>query len=94
MSPQSLLTTALLLGAYVLCGGAFGTCYAAGRVQGWGACARLAPAFFALQVGVMLALLILTPLGAGWKVLIAISTAVYVVVPSLTLRYLQGLHAP
>lgn len=94
MSPQVLLTTAGLLGAYVLFGGAYGAFYALGHIRGWSSCTRVSQALFALHVAVMLAVLAFTPLGIGWKILILTSTAVYAVIPSFTLRYLRGLHAP
>jgi hypothetical protein len=93
MTPQSLLLTAALLGLYVLFGGAYGTCYAAGKIQEWRSCGRFAPAFYALQLAVMLIIAFATPLGLGWKILIGLSTVVYAVIPGITLRYLRGLHA-
>lgn len=93
MSPQSLLITAASLGLYVLFGGAFATCYAIGQIRHARSFSRMALAFLALQVAVAIGVVAFAPLGAGWKMLILISTGIYALVPPFTLRYLQRIHA-
>lgn len=92
MTPQQVLVTAALLGGYVLCGGAYGVCYAVKDVHGLSVCGALARAAYALQCGLAAAVILWTPLGIGWKVLVAASTAAYGVIPSVTLRYLRNIH--
>lgn len=92
MAPEQVLVTAALLGGYVLCGGAYGVCYAIKDVHGWTVCGALSRAAYALQSGLALALIVWTPLGIGWKLLLAASTAAYAAIPSVTLRYLRSIH--
>ena len=92
MTPQQVLVTAALLGGYVLCGGVYGVCYAIKDVHGWTICGALSRAAYGLQCGLALALMLWTPLGIGWKVLLAASTAAYAAIPFATLRYLRDIH--
>lgn len=93
ISPQALLITSSLLGAYVFLGGAFGTLYALGRIQSRRAYSRLAIACYVLQLVVMGAVVTATPLAPNWKALLVVSTCAYAIIPSITLRYLMRLHA-
>ncbi|WP_345797410.1 hypothetical protein [Castellaniella sp. MT123] len=92
MTAASLIETALLLGLFVLAGGAYAGLYSIGRLRarpGWVRIGRLcyAAAFLcAVAVGTM------TPLDIEWKLLILASAIAYAVIPPLTWRYLERLH--
>ena len=92
MTAQAVLVTAGLLGAYVLCGGIYGVCYAVKDVVGGPIFGRLSAAAYVVQTILALIVIGATPLGIGWKWLIAVSTAAYAVIPAVTLHYLRRLH--
>lgn len=92
MTPAQVLVTASLLGGYVLCGGAYGVCYAMKDVHGWSACGALARVAYGLQCGLAVAVVLWTPLGIGWKALVAASTVAYAFIPCATLSYLRSIH--
>jgi hypothetical protein len=45
-----------------------------------------------LQLLVTIAIVVVTPLGPGWKLLITASCLTYLQIPRLTWHYLQRLH--
>ncbi len=93
MTPVALIETALLLGLFVLAGGAYAGLYSIGRLRSrprWVRCGRLCyAAAFACAAVIALA----TPLDFGWKLLIVGSALAYAVIPPITWRYLERLHA-
>lgn len=93
MTPQALLETAILMGLFVLGGGGYASLYSLGRLQhrrGMIWCAALCWLF---AMGCALLIALMSPLDPGWKLLVLASALVYVVIPPVTWRYLQGLHA-
>ncbi len=92
MTPHALVITALLLGAFVFLAGLYGLLYCMAMLSGR---PRLKSAGFfcyALHFGVMLVIVIGTPLGGWWKALIVGSCFAYLAIPPLTWRYLVKLH--
>lgn len=93
MTATSLIGTALLLGLFVLAGGAYAGLYSIGRLRsrpGWvrlGRLCYLAAFLCAIAVGT------LTPLDIEWKLLILASAIAYAAIPPLTWHYLERLHA-
>lgn len=94
MTPQSVLITAMLLGAFVSFGGIYGACYALGSLHGQGRYRVIAICAYVAQCAVTLAIAFETPLDLGWKLLIVVSVLAYAFVPTVTLRYLRDLHSP
>lgn len=92
ISPGAMLTTALLLGAFVASGGAYGIAFTVGKSLHHARWLRYAPYAYAVQCAVTAAVLLLTPLDWWWKALIAASVLAYFFVPPLTFRYLIHLH--
>ena len=92
MTAYAMVGTALLLGAFVLLAGLYGLLYSLAMVLER---PRLRPAAFAcyaLHFGVMAVLVIATPLGGWWKILIVGSCLAYFAIPPITWRYLVSLH--
>lgn len=92
MSPFELIETALLLGLFVAAGGGYCGLYAIGRLRGRAGLVYAGRACWAVAFALALAIAVLTPLDAGWKLLILASAAVYAVIPPVTWRYLERLH--
>lgn len=91
MSAEQLLSTSLLLGAFVLFAGCYGLFYCLGKFRTQRSFARAATLSYVLQ-GVIAALLALGPLELKWKALVLVSFIAYAVVPPLTWRFLERLH--
>ncbi len=92
MTPHAILTTAVLLGAFVAAAGAYGVLLCMSSI--W-AEACLKPAIYAAYAAMCAAagsVVAFTPLHVGWKFLVAASCAAYVVIPVVTLRHLARLH--
>ena len=92
MSGLSILATGLLLGLYVLLAGAWGLLYALGRLGESPLLRRTAAAAYGLHGLAAFAIILWTPLGPGWKVLIVASTAAFGSIPPVVWRFLQQTH--
>ncbi len=93
MTPYAAVTTALALGAMVAAAGAYAMLYCGWRMYPRPALQIAAIASYFATCALALALITLSPLGAGWKLLIAASCAVYTAIPEITWRYLKNLHS-
>lgn len=92
MSPEDLIRTSLLLGAFVLLAGLYGLLYSVGLLFKKQGLFRAGQVSFGLQCLVTLAIILLTPLAPWWKILVVASCAVYFCIPPVTWRYLQQIH--
>ena len=92
MTPSAMITTALLLGGFVLAGGAYGLLYCMARMSNHSALRAGGYLSYAALCLIAFALMGFTPLHLGWKFLIAASCAIYLVIPPVTWRYLTRLH--
>ena len=92
MSPQDLIRTSLLLGAFVLLAGSYGLLYSVGLLLDRPALLLASHVSFALQCLVTSAIILLTPLTPWWKLLIVVSCAIYFRIPPVTWRYLHQIH--
>ncbi len=92
MTPTALIETSLLMGLFVLAGGAYGALYAFGRLRSHPNLVRLGRVCCALAFGCAVAITVLTPLDSGWKLLILVSAAVYIIIPPITWRHLEREH--
>ena len=92
MTPGAMVATALLLGAFVAMAGAYGLLYCAARLSDKGVL-RTATHFSGVALCIVAAAtIIFTPLHPWWKVLVAASCGIYLAIPPVTWRYLNGLH--
>ncbi|HYB90618.1 MAG TPA: hypothetical protein VEC38_06200 [Candidatus Binataceae bacterium] len=92
MTPRAMVETALLLGAFVATAGVYGLLYCLWRLRN-GRGLKIGSYLSYTASAVIAAIVVaLTPLHAGWKVLIAASTVGYLVIPPFTWRYLTRLH--
>ncbi len=89
-----MLMTSLLLGLFVLLAGCYGVLYCIGRLRANARIISAAYGVYGLQVIVAAAVVLLAPIGAWWKLLIAVSCAVYLPIPPATWGYLERLHQP
>ena len=92
MMPDSLIVTALLLGAFVILAGVYGLLYSLAVLLKRPALKSTGYLFYLLHFLVMLTIVFATPLGAWWKLLIAISSIAYLAIPPLTWRHLTRIH--
>lgn len=92
VTPDAFLATSGLLGLFVIAAGAYGVLYGAGRLQESRRLINAANAAYAMLCAIVAGILIATPLGFGWKVLIGLSALVYYVIPPVTWRHLQRTH--
>jgi hypothetical protein len=92
MTPVQLLLSAALLGLFVLLAGAYGLLYSLGHVRAKQQLVIAGRISYAAQCATTLAILWLTPLTFGWKVLVALSCVAYVAIPPVTLRLLRLTH--
>ncbi|MGH7813183.1 MAG: hypothetical protein ACREQI_04180 [Candidatus Binataceae bacterium] len=93
MTPHALIATAILLGIFVLLAGLFGLLYGLGALREANRMVTAAYGCWVLQLAVAMAIVVLTPLGVGWKILIVASCLAYLAIPRITWRYLQQLHS-
>jgi len=93
MTPQALIFSALLLGAFVLLAGLYGLFYSIGTLRGARYLVTAAYGCWVVQFLVMLSIVMLTPLGNGWKILIVASCLVYLRIPPVMWRHLRRLHS-
>jgi len=92
LTPHSLVATALLLGAFVVLAGIYGILYSLAVLLERPPLKSAGDFFYLLHFLVMLTIVFATPLGAGWKVLIAVSSIAYLAIPPITWRYLTRIH--
>jgi hypothetical protein len=87
-----LLETGLLLGLYVLLAGTWGLLYAVARLWSTAMFRSAAAAVYGLHGLTALAVIMRTPLGMGWKCLIAASSLAFLAIPPIAWRFLQHIH--
>jgi hypothetical protein len=92
MTPHAMVATALMLGAFVAVAGTYGLFYCLYRLWRRPALKIASVASYGVLCALTIAILVLTPLHFGWKILIAASCIAYLAIPSVTWRYLQRLH--
>jgi Kef-type K+ transport system membrane component KefB len=92
MTPQAMVTTALLLGAMVAAAGSYGLLYCLARLWDSPALRIGSVISYAMLCAIAIALVAFTPLHAGWKVLVAASAAAYLMIPPVTWRHLKRIH--
>ena len=92
MTPSGLLSTALLLGLYVLFAGGYALVYTLARFEGWHRVRGVAVAFFIAHCAIAAVLVIASALAPGWKVLLVASSAAIFAIPPFTWRYLELIH--
>jgi hypothetical protein len=92
MTPQVFLFTSIFLGAFVVAAGAYGVLYGLGRARESRALLRAAMLAYGALCAVAVTIMIVAPLGAGWKVLIGASALIYYAIPPVTWRHLNRLH--
>ena len=92
MTPDSLVATALLLGAFVLLAGVHGLLYSLAVLLEQPSLKSAGYFFYLLHFLVMLTIVAATPLGAWWKLLIAASSIAYLAIPPITCRHLKRIH--
>ncbi len=93
MTPAGLIETAVLLGLFVLAAGGYGSLYSIGRLRSHAGLVRAGVACWIAAFGLALVIAARTPLEIGWKLLILASAIVYALIPPVTWRYLERLHA-
>ena len=93
MSELGLLETGLLLGLYVLLAGSWAVLYVVARLWGATRLWRAAAAFYGLHGLAAVAIIVRTPLGLGWKCLIAASSLAFLAIPPVAWRFLDRIHA-
>ena len=92
MTPDALITTALLLGAFVVLAGIYGLFYSLAILLERPPLKSAGHFFYLLHLMVMLTIVFATPLGTSWKVLIVVSSIAYLAIPPVTWRYLTRIH--
>ena len=92
MTPSAFIATSGLLGLFVLAAGAYGVLYGAGRLQESRRLINAATVAYAALCAIVAAIVVATPLGFGWKLLIGASALVYYAIPPVTWRHLHRTH--
>jgi len=92
MSEFGLLETGLLLGLYVMLAGLWGVLYGAARLWRRVMLRGVAAGVYGLHGLVALAVVMRTPLGSGWKVLVLAASLVFLAIPPLAWRFLEHIH--
>ncbi len=92
MTPGALIATTLMLGLFVLLAGAYGLLYSLAIVFDRPALRPAAWLCYLLHVAIMLTIVLATPLGIWWKLLIVTSSAAYLSIPPIVWRYLNRIH--
>ena len=92
MTPQLVLVTSVLLGLFVLAAGTYGVLYGVGRARDSRGVVWAARLAYGALCAIAAAVILMTPLGAAWKLLLGASALVYYIVPPLTWRHLHRIH--
>ena len=92
MTPQLVLVTSLLLGAFVAAAGAYGVLYGIGRARESRGLRRAAMIAYGALCAVAVTIMVISPLTMGWKLLIGASALVYYAIPPITWRHLNRIH--
>lgn len=92
MTPHAMITTALLLGAFVLLAGLYGLFFTLAMLFQRPHFKSVSYGCYALHVAIMMVIVAATPLGIGWKLLVVASCLAYFGIPPVTWRYLVKLH--
>ncbi|TAM84334.1 MAG: hypothetical protein EPN41_13415 [Candidimonas sp.] len=93
MTAVAMIETAALMGVFVLTGGLYGLFYSIGRLRARPGLVRLGRVFCVAALLCAAAIGAVTPLGFGWKLLIAASAGVYIIIPPVTWRLVERQHA-
>ena len=92
MTPRAMVATALLLGAFVAAAGTYGMLYCLSRLWGRPRLRTWSNLSYGALCAITAAVVAMTPLYFGWKLMIAVSCAVYLMIPPVVWRYLTRLH--
>ena len=92
MTASSLIVTTVLLGLFVLAGGAYGVLYCAAQLRSNRSTMQAGYACYVAQFIFMLLVCLYTPLTAPWKLFLVLSGLAYAIIPSVTWRYIDRLH--
>jgi hypothetical protein len=92
MTASSLIGTTVLLGLFVLSGGAYGVLYCAAQLRSSRSTMHAGYACYVAQFTFMFLACVYTPLSAPWKLLLVLSGLAYAFIPSVTWRYIDRLH--
>ena len=92
MNATSLIATTILLGLFVLTGGAYGILYCAAQLRADRLYMRAGYVCYAAQFLVVLLVCVYTPLAVPWKLFVVLSCLAYAFIPSVTWRYVDKLH--
>jgi hypothetical protein len=92
MTYTALFVTSAALGLLVLSGGAYGVLYALGAARSSPPLVHASYACYAVQLLLVLAVCLGSPLAALWKLFIAVSGLAYGFIPPATWRLLETLH--
>jgi hypothetical protein len=92
VTSDALIASALLLGAFVVLAGVYGLLYSLAMLLERPSLKSAGYFFYLAHFIVMLTIVFATPLGAWWKLLIAISSIAYLTIPPITWRYLTRIH--
>ncbi len=92
MTPRLVLVTSLLLGLFVLAAGTYGVLYGVGRARDSRGLIRAARLAYGALCAIVAAIILITPLGGAWKLLLGASALVYCVIPPVTWRHLNRIH--
>lgn len=92
MIPREMVITSLALGGFVLCAGCYGLLYCIARLRASRTLTYCAFVAYGAQLALALAIVSLSSLGGGWKLLVLASAFAYLPIPPVTWRYLENLH--
>jgi len=92
MTPLAMLTTALMLGAFVTAAGAYGLFYCLACRSGQSVLKIASLVSYAALLAISVAIVTFTPLQIGWKIFIVVNCGAYAIIPPVTWRYLTRLH--
>src|SRR5690349_18259496 len=92
MTPQAMVATALLLGAFVVMAGSYGLLYCASRLHDTAGLRIGRRLSSGALCAIAAAIVLFTPLHSWWKLLIVGSCGAYLVIPPITWRHLHRVH--
>lgn len=92
MTPDALIVTALLLGAFAVMAGVYGLLYSLAVLLERPSLKSAGYFFYLVHFVIMLTIVFATPLGAWWKLLIAASSVAYLAIPPITWHHLSRIH--